>query len=390
MAQKAKTPAYHLRKFRKKDALAVAKMIERVHRITMAPYSAPDVIEYIIRTHDAQNMIERARDRVMWVAKVRDKIVGIIGLKQNEVRTFFVDPQYQGKGIGRVLFEHCYSYALKQGCKRLIVHSSSYAVPIYQRFGFERVKEIKRQKENIVYYDTYMRMSLNKNMKQDYTIISVGGSIVIPHSGFDVLFLKQFRKLIIAATKRGKKCILVIGGGATARNYQAAGKELGFKDTELDWIGIAATKVNADFVLRLFKGYAHDTVIVDPTKKIKTDKKIIIAAGWKPGCSTDKVAVLLAKTYGAIEVINLSNIDYVYDSDPKKNPQAKKFEQLTWKQLRSIVGTKWSPGANVPFDPMAVQEAQRLHLTVRFAKGTDLESVQNILTSKPHKGTIII
>jgi len=49
--------------------------------------------------------------------------------------------------------------------------------------------------------------------------------------------------------------------------------------------------------------------------------------GWKPGWSTDYDAVIMAKNISADAIINMSNIDYVYDSDPKKNRNAKKLNQ---------------------------------------------------------------
>lgn len=222
-----------------------------------------------------------------------------------------------------------------------------------------------------------------------YKILSVGGSIIIPPGGFDVQFLKKFKDVIVSRVKKGGKFILVVGGGATARFYQAGGRDLGFKNEGLDWIGIQTTVLNARFVQELFKEYADKQIVTDPTKKIKTNKKIIIAAGWKPGCSTDKDAVLLAKTYGAKEVLNLSNIDYVYDSDPKLNPGAKKIERANWKELRKIVGNTWSPGANVPFDPSAAKEGEKLCLTVKFVKGTDLTNVVKAIDGKLYPGTII-
>ncbi len=228
----------------------------------------------------------------------------------------------------------------------------------------------------------------NKSSRQ-WKIISVGGSIIIPPTGFDLAFLKNFRDLILGEVRKGQQFILVVGGGATARQYQAAGKAAGLRNSELDWVGIKATALNAEFVKFLFEKHAHDTVITDPTKKIKTSKKIIIAAGWKPGCSTDKDAVLLAKTYGAKEVINLSNIDYVYDSDPKLNPAATKIDTITWKEFRKIVGSKWSPGANVPFDPMAAKEAEKLKLTVTFSRGNDIGTLTDLLTKGLVKGTVI-
>ncbi|OGH92112.1 MAG: hypothetical protein A2534_02835 [Candidatus Magasanikbacteria bacterium RIFOXYD2_FULL_39_9] len=223
-----------------------------------------------------------------------------------------------------------------------------------------------------------------------FKIISIGGSIIIPPTGFDIEFLKKLRDLIITRVKKGEKFILVIGGGATCRNYQnAASQVVQMGSVDLDWLGIKATVFNAEFVKFLFKDYAHNQIISDPTKKVKTSKPIVLAAGWKPGCSTDNDAVLLAKTYGAKEVINASNINYVYTADPKKDPSAKPLPELTWKEMRSIIGDKWSPGANFPFDPIAAKTAQKLGLTVKFVKGTDLSVLAKALDGVKFDGTVI-
>lgn len=226
--------------------------------------------------------------------------------------------------------------------------------------------------------------------KAGYTILSVGGSIIIPKAGFDSAFLKQFRALIIKEVKKGKKFILVAGGGATARQYQAGAKDVGITNAEdLDYIGIATTVLNAQFLKHLFRGYAFNEVITNPTKKVKTSKPIIVAAGWKPGCSTDTDAVLMAKTYGAKAIYNLSNVDYVYTDDPRTNPSAVKITHINWKDFRKLVGNKWNPGANVPFDPIAAKMAEKLKLEVGFLKGVDLRQVGIALNQGSFDGTVI-
>lgn len=223
-----------------------------------------------------------------------------------------------------------------------------------------------------------------------YKVLSVGGSIIIPKTGFDIQFLKKFRSLILSHVKRGTKFILVIGGGAVCRQYQnAAGKVTKPTETDLDWIGIHSTIYNAQFVRMLFKDYAFKEVIQDPTKRTKTNKPIIVASGWKPGCSTDKGAVLLAKTYGARDLVNLSNIDFVYDKDPNRYKNAKKIKEIDWKNFRKIVGNKWEAGKNAPFDPIASREAEKLGLKVSILKGTNLKEVDNVLTGRKFKGTVI-
>lgn len=223
-----------------------------------------------------------------------------------------------------------------------------------------------------------------------YKILSVGGSIIIPKTGFDIPFLKKFRALILSRVKKGERFILVIGGGTTCRNYQNAARQVTkLTDGDLDMIGIASTLFNAEFVKFLFKGYAHPEVLTNPTKKIFTVKPIIVASGWKPGHSTDADAVLAARAYGANEVINLSNVDYIYDRDPRVNPRAKKIRRISWKDFRKIVGAEWTPGKNAPFDPVAAKKAEQIGLMVKFVKGTDLTEVSKALTGKSFSGTVI-
>ena len=228
-------------------------------------------------------------------------------------------------------------------------------------------------------------------MKNNYKIISVGGSIIIPTDGFDISFLKKFRKLILDRVKKGEKFVLVVGGGSTCRQYQQAIKKVvKISDKNLDWLGIYTTWYNAEFVRMLFGNLAYQEVVKNPTKKIKTSKKIIVAGGWKPGASTDYDAVLLAENFRAKELINMSNIDYVYTADPKKNKETRPLKNLTWPELKKIVGSKWTPGANVPFDPKAVGLAKKLNLTVKFIKGTDLTQIKKALDNKSIKGTVVV
>ncbi len=220
-------------------------------------------------------------------------------------------------------------------------------------------------------------------------VISLGGSIIIPQEGFNPKFLRNFIKMILGF-KNKFRFILVCGGGNTARTYQKAAREVGIlKIVDLDWLGIRATHLNAHLMKVLFGKNAHSEVVIDPFKKENWHKPIMLAAGWKPGFSTDYDAVLLAKKYGANTVINLSNIDYVYDKDPRVNKDAKKFTKITWSEFQKIVGKKWIPGVNVPFDPVASVLARKNKMKVLFVRGSDLKEVKNAIVGKKIKGTVI-
>ncbi len=222
-------------------------------------------------------------------------------------------------------------------------------------------------------------------------VISLGGSIIFPgNRGPDSAFLKRFRKLILSEANKGNRFVIITGGGFVNRLYnEALGRIIRTDDETLDLLGIAATRMNAFFVKSMFQERAYGDVMENPTKKIKTDKRIIIGCGWKPGCSSDKDAVLAARTFRAKKVINLTNIDYVYTKDPRKHKDARKIGKMMWKDFRKIVGDRWSPKLNAPFDPMAAKLAEKLKLKVVIAKGNDLDNLKRILQGKAFRGTTI-
>lgn len=227
-------------------------------------------------------------------------------------------------------------------------------------------------------------------LRKNTYIISLGGSLVVPSAGIDWKFLKKFRTLILKQINKGKKFYLIVGGGVICRNYQkAAAKVIKLTAKDLDWLGIEATRLNAHLLRTIFYDVAYPKIIQNPAKIIKTKKKIIISGGWKPGSSTDYVAIMLAKKYRIKTIINLSNIDYVYDRDPKKHKDAKPIKEISWPDFRKIVGNKWRPGQNVPFDPVASRLAKRLGLEVVIMNGKKLDNLGNYLAGKQFKGTVI-
>jgi uridylate kinase len=227
-------------------------------------------------------------------------------------------------------------------------------------------------------------------------IISLGGSIVVPKEGIDSKFLKSFRKLIVGEIKKGKRFAVIVGGGNVARSYRdAADKVIKLTSDDRDWLGIHATRLNAHLVKIIFREYAYPVINKNPNTKEDLKKYfakgegIMVAAGWRPGWSTDYVATVLAERLGAKTVINLSNIDYACDKDPNKHKDAKVLKNINWKNFRKIVGDKWDPGLNAPFDPVASKNAERLGLKVIIMNGRKLKNLENYFKDKKFKGTVV-
>lgn len=227
---------------------------------------------------------------------------------------------------------------------------------------------------------------------KEITVVSFGGSIISPE-GVDVDLLTKFRSLTaeFLDEDRLRKLIIVTGGGAPARVYQQAYRSVvnNPDNDRLDWIGIAATHLNGELVRAIFSDYCSDPLVIDPTAEIDFDGQILIAAGWKPGFSSDNDAVVLAERFGADRVVNLSNISKVYTADPKNDPEAKPLDHINWRDFRAMVGDTWTPGANLPFDPIAAKKAAELKLEVIAAAGRNLDNLRRILYRKPFEGTSI-
>lgn len=227
-------------------------------------------------------------------------------------------------------------------------------------------------------------------------VLSVGGSIVVPNQP-DTEFLTKFISMVKdwLSEDASRKLILVVGGGAPARVYQNAYAEIASKvgnssaTDAADWIGIMATRLNAQLVKASFGDLCQNDVVYDPTAPIDFKGRILLAAGWHPGFSTDNDAVLLAEKHNAKVVVNLSNIEKVYTDDPRKNPDAKPIDQISWKDFRKMVGDEWTPGKNCPFDPIASKKADECGMKVICASGKDIENIRNILDDKPFTGTQI-
>ncbi len=224
-------------------------------------------------------------------------------------------------------------------------------------------------------------------------VLSVGGSIVVPDAP-DTAFLNDFSAMVRGwlAEDKDRKLILVVGGGAPARVYQNAYRAVGGNekdDNQADWIGIMATRLNAQLLKAIFADLCEQDVVYDPTAAKDFTGRILVAAGWKPGFSTDNDAVLLAEQFGAKTVVNLSNIEKVYTDDPRKNPDAKPLDTISWADFRKMVGDEWQPGKNCPFDPIASKKASENGMTVICAGGKNIPNIRCILDDKPFIGTKI-
>lgn len=228
--------------------------------------------------------------------------------------------------------------------------------------------------------------------EQETIIISVGGSLIVPDA-IDTAFLKTVKTLITEQiASKGRRFIIIAGGGKTARRYQEAAGEVTELDPEdLDWMGIHATRLNGHLLRTIFREVAHPEMITNPDdiQHIPDTEKLIVASGYRPGASTDLRAVQIAELRGAQKVINLSNIDYVYTADPKTDPDAQRIADITWKDFQALIPSEWDPGLSSPFDPIAARLAKKNGIEVAIINGNKPAELEHYMNEEPFVGTRI-
>lgn len=160
-------------------------------------------------------------------------------------------------------------------------------------------------------------------------------------SGFDeatcIAVAKQVKNLVDNGVEVG----IVIGGG----NFWRGRSSETIDRTKADQIGMLATIMNCIYVSEIFRHVGMDTEILTPfecgsmTKLFSKDRAnkyfkkgmVVFLAGGTghPYFSTDTGVVLRAVELDAEIILMAKAVDGVYDSDPKKNPEAKKFDEIS-------------------------------------------------------------
>jgi uridylate kinase len=223
-------------------------------------------------------------------------------------------------------------------------------------------------------------------------VISMGGSILASPSP-NVGIIKDFAKLLVDYHNRGHGLFVVVGGGRLARDYIRVAKELGADEQYCDEIGIRATRMNAMLLAAALGDRGTGNIASDLREDFESKDDsgigIFVMGGVKPGQTTDAVAAKLASKVKAELLINATNVDGVYDSDPNENPDAKKFDRLTYDGLLEIVGEKHRAGVNTVIDPIAARVIKENEIRTVILNGKRLENVKNAIDGGFHGGTVV-
>lgn len=229
------------------------------------------------------------------------------------------------------------------------------------------------------------------------TVLVFGGSILAPaNPDPDHLAMVAAR---LAAWARDGPLFVVVGGGVIARTAIDLARKAYPEQTDetaLDRVGIHATRVNASVVVCYLRAAGADCApTVPPTTaeaaRLGGTHGVVVMGGTEPGHSTDQVGADLARVVGASRLIIATNVNGVYSADPRTDPHAHRIDELTYDELKVIIGgTGWSQaGQKGVVDGPAVELLSGAGIETRVVNGHDLDNLEKALRGEDFHGSTI-
>ncbi len=213
-------------------------------------------------------------------------------------------------------------------------------------------------------------------------MISLGGSVLIENFSIDTDFLNGLFSIL----NKLDRFAVVVGGGSVARIYTS----LKLDNSLLDILGIKITRVNAFAVKSLYEENTLDNAkFITSLEEITKDDKRIFSGGFFPGFTTDACSVLLAERMRINRVINISNIEGVYDKDPHKSKDAKLIRRMSFKDFLNLgLEASRKPGSNFIFDLVGIKLAERSSIDLAFV-GKNLKEIEKAIKGEEFFGSLV-
>ena len=252
---------------------------------------------------------------------------------------------------------------------------------------------------------------------EDYTIVKLGGSLLSPKEGLldESLiagYVKNIRMYYSGPEEKKRRMILVVGGGNMSRLYRDLASSCGENsEVDLHRIGMTATWMNAELIRSLMDDLAYKRILgvgiyaenQKEAEKLMADefdrwlageKPILVSGGFINGVSSDFNAALLASKIGVDRFFKFTDVDHVYDKDPRKDETAKPLEDISWDEFfrlfdASLENPEHKPSANIPVDLFAAKLAHENGIGCFLSEGTDPSAITEVLEKGTREGTFI-
>ncbi|MHA1970227.1 MAG: UMP kinase [Candidatus Thorarchaeota archaeon] len=211
--------------------------------------------------------------------------------------------------------------------------------------------------------------------------MKIGGSLLYDKDG-NILVekVRAYAAAIKSLVKDGHSLVVVVGGGIPARVFISAARDLGASEAQCDWLGIKLARNNAELLCAGLGDIAYPKIVetLDELEVAVKIGKVVLMGGLIPGQSTNAVAALAAETVNAETLFNATNVDGVYDHDPKESG-AIRFDTITISELKKVLsggGTK--AGEYKLFDSVAIRVVERSKIPTVIFDGGDSDNLTRV------------
>ena len=211
-------------------------------------------------------------------------------------------------------------------------------------------------------------------------VIKIGGSLLFNEDKkLDSKKIAEFCKIIQSRTNF-EKIVIVCGGGIVSREYINAVRSFKGNEALCDLFGIEISRINSKLIIAALQDIAYPQVpkSIEELSTAILLKKIVVMGGLQPGQSTTSVAFEVAEFINAEELVVLTDVDGIYDKDPKRFNDAKLLKSLNYTELQEIIlnstGDKQAAAGEYRiFDTVSLQILKRSKINVIVMSGKNMD-----------------
>lgn len=226
-------------------------------------------------------------------------------------------------------------------------------------------------------------------MTKPRIVIKISGSIFNFETDFKIL---NDYVTIIKKINEVYQPVIITGGGKIARFYINLSRSLGFDESGLDLIGIQVSHLNAKLLISGLGDLCFPLTPqnLDEISTAVISNKIIITGGLYPGQSTNATSALIAEKIKAIKFFNATDVQGIFNSDPRTNSDAKMFESIGVKECINILKVENSmAGTYDLMDLISLKVIERSRLPTVVFK-LSMENIMKVILEDAKIGTEII
>ncbi|OYT49369.1 uridylate kinase [Candidatus Bathyarchaeota archaeon ex4484_231] len=220
-------------------------------------------------------------------------------------------------------------------------------------------------------------------------VIRIGGSVIASPPKPELI--KRYAEIIRNLRAQGHELVIIVGGGAIARQFIQLAKQMSLKEPEQDEIAISVSRLFAQMMALKLGGLDWKTIptSIDAVSKALKERGTVVMGGLKPGMTTDTVAALVASEINAQFIVKATDQDGVYTKDPRTYPDAVKLDALSFDELDSFLEEdKHKAGIHQILDPEAVRVLKKERIQTIIVNGLKPENIIAAINGKK-VGTLI-